>query len=169
MSAPQIQTLAGTVQSSARIAVLDASQGDLLDIPGGYLLLGARYVREGSDLWLIGPSGEAVLARGYFARDPRPNLINAEGSVLTPDVVEALALLPAAAVRPTLGPSDPVGLVDGVAGEVFFGRADGTIVAAEKDTPLYSGDVVQTGSGRIALALADGTRVSVGEQAELGI
>jgi hypothetical protein len=154
---------------AGRIAVLDATQGDLLEIPGGYLLLGARYVREGSDLWLIGPTGEAVVARGYFARDARPNLINAEGSVLTPDVVEALAALPAAPARPTLGPSDPVGLVDGVAGDVFFGRADGSYVAAEKDTPLYAGDVIQTGAGRIALVLADGTRVSLGAETELGI
>ncbi len=169
MSAPQTQTMAESNRSPARVAVLDASKGDLLDIPGGYLLLGARYVREGSDLWLVGPSGEAVLARGYFARDPRPNLINAEGSVLTPDVVEALAALPVAANRPTLGASDPVGLVDGVAGEVFFGRADGSFVAAEKDTPLYSGDVIQTGAGRLALTFADGTLVSLGEQTEFGI
>lgn len=169
MSAPQTQTLAETARAPGRIAVLDASRGDLLDIPGGYLLLGARYVREGGDLWLIGPSGEAVLVRGYFTRDPRPNLINAEGSVLTPDVVEALAALPAASARPTLGASDPVGLVDGVAGEVYFGRADGTIVAAEKDTPLYAGDVIQTGAGRVALAFADGARVSLGEQTDFGI
>lgn len=169
MSAPQTQMLTEAARAPGRVAVLDASQGDLLDIPGGYLLLGARYVREGGDLWLIGPSGEAVLARGYFARDPRPNLINAEGSVLTPDVVEALTVLPAATARPTLGASDPVGLVDGVAGEVYFGRADGTIVAAEKDTPLYAGDVIQTGAGRVALAFADGTRLSLGEQTDFGI
>jgi len=169
MSAPQTQTLAETARAPGRIAVLDAFRGDLLDIPGGYLLLGARYVREGGDLWLIGPSGEAVLVRGYFTRDPRPNLINADGSVLTPDVVEALTALPAASVRPTLGPSDPVGLVDGVAGEVYFGRADGTIVAAEKDTPLYAGDVIQTGAGRVALAFADGARVSLSEQTDFGI
>ncbi|MCC7016252.1 MAG: FecR domain-containing protein, partial [Rhodospirillales bacterium] len=169
MPASQPLSLAETVRPKGRVAVLDARQDDLLEIPGGHLLLGARYVREGPDLWLVGPTGEAVLVRDYFARDPRPNLINSEGSVLTPDVVEALAALPAAAPRPTLGPSDPVGLVDGVAGEVFFGRADGTYVAAEKDTPLYAGDAIETGAGRIALTLADGTRLSLGEQTQFGI
>ncbi|OHC81971.1 MAG: hypothetical protein A3G73_00820 [Rhodospirillales bacterium RIFCSPLOWO2_12_FULL_67_15] len=169
MPASQPLSLAETVRPRGRVAVLDAGRGDLLEIPGGHLLLGARYVREGPDLWLVGPSGEAVLVRDYFARDPRPNLINSEGSVLTPDVVEALAALPAAAPRPTLGPSDPVGLVDGIAGEVFFGRADGSYVAAEKDTPLYAGDAIETGAGRVALTLADGTRVSLGEQTQFGI
>ena len=165
------QSLSSTesVRPRGRVAVLDAKQGDLLEIPGGDLLLGARYVREGPDLWLVGPTGEAVLVRDYFTRDPRPNLINSEGSVLTSDVVEAIVALPAAPPSPTLGRSDPVGLVDGVAGEVFFGRADGTTVAAEKDTPLYAGDVIETGTGRIALALADGTRISLGEQTQFGI
>ena len=169
MATSRTQPLAETVRPRGRVAVLDAAQGDLLEIPGGHLLLGSRYVREGSDLWLVGPTGEAVLVRGYFARIDRPNLINAEGSVLTPDVVEALASLPSRAASPILGPSDPVGLVDGVKGEVFFGRADGSYVAAEKDTPLYAGDVIETGQGRIALTLADGTRVSLGEQTQLGI
>ncbi|MSO84351.1 MAG: hypothetical protein EXR02_02065 [Rhodospirillales bacterium] len=165
------RSLAGTESAHprGRTVVLDAKQGDLLEIPGGDLLLGARYVREGPDLWLVGPGGEAVLVRDYFTRDPRPNLINSEGSVLTSDVVEALAMLPAAPPRPTLGRDDPVGLVDGVAGEVFFGRADGTYIAAEKDTPLYAGDAIETGAGRIALVLADGTRISLGEQTQFGI
>ncbi len=169
MATSRIQTPTETVRPRGRVAVLDAAQGDLLEIPGGHLLLGGRYVREGPDLWLVGPTGEAVLVRGYFARAERPNLVNAEGSVLTPDVVDALASLPSRAASPILGPSDPVGLVDGVKGEVFFGRADGSYVAAEKDTPLYAGDIIETGQGRIALTLADGTRVSLGEQTQLGI
>ena len=148
--------------ASGKVAAVDAAQGDLIEIPGGHLLLGGYYAREGADLWLVGPSGDAALVKNYFARNPRPNLINAEGSVLTADIVEAMVALPAAAARPTLGPGDPVGLVDGVAGEVFFGRADGTRLAPEKDTPLYSGDMIETGAGRVALVLVDGTRVSLG-------
>lgn len=148
---------------SGRVSVVDAGSGDLVEIPGGHLLLGGYYAREGMDLWLVGQGGEAALVRNYFAQSPRPNLINAEGSVLTPDIVEAMVALPAAAARPTLGPADPVGLVDGATGEVFFGRADGTRLAAEKDTPLYSGDAIETGAGRVALVMVDGTRLALGE------
>ena len=148
---------------SGRVSVVDAGSGDLVEIPGGHLLLGGYYAREGMDLWLVGQGGEAALVWNYFAQSPRPNLINAEGSVLTPDIVEAMVALPAAAARPTLGPADPVGLVDGATGEVFFGRADGTRLAAEKDTPLYSGDAIETGAGRVALVMVDGTRLALGE------
>lgn len=144
--------------------VLDATKGDLLDLPGGPLMLGGRYVRQGPDLLLVGPDGQTVLVLNYFAVSVKPNLINADGVVMPPDLVEVF----------TAGPSpkppsmkiadadDPIGVVDGVAGAVFVGRADGTRAMVDKDTPLYSGDTVQTADGTVALVFADGTRVGIG-------
>lgn len=152
-----------------RIAVVDANSSDLIEVPGGHLLLGGRYERRGSDLWIMGPTGEAVLVKDYFSVAAPPNLINAEGAVLTPDLIEALAVLPPARPPATLGASDPVGLVDAAAGEVFIGRADGTRAPIDKDTPLYSGDVIETVNGRIALVLADDTRIALGPGTRLEI
>ncbi|MBM3564751.1 MAG: FecR domain-containing protein, partial [Alphaproteobacteria bacterium] len=156
-------------QMSGRILAVDAREGDLLQIPGGPALLGGSYLREGANLWVIGPGGVAAVVRHYFSQSPRPTLISAEGSAFTPDIIEAMVALPAGRHQPTLGPSDPVGLVDGVAGEVFFGRADGTRLTPEKDTPLFAGDVIETGAGRAALALVDGTRLSLGEGTHVNI
>ena len=80
LSAPQPARLGAApapVGAGAKVAVVDATQGDLIEIPGGHLLLGGYYAREGMDLWLVGPGGDAALVRDYFAQNPRPNLINA--------------------------------------------------------------------------------------------
>lgn len=144
--------------------VLDAAKGDLLDLPGGPLILGGRYVRQGPDLLLVGPDGQTVLVLNYFAVSVKPNLINSDGVVIPPDLVDVFTAEP-----PPKPPSmkianadDPIGTVDGVAGAVFVGRADGTRAMVDKDTPLYSGDTVQTADGTVALVFADGTRVGVG-------
>lgn len=144
--------------------VLDATKGDLLDLPGGPLMLGGRYVRQGPDLLLVGPDGQTVLVLNYFAVSVKPNLINPDGVVIPPDLVEVFTAEPPPK-PPSMkiaNPDDPIGTVDGVAGAVFVGRADGTRAAVDKDTPLYSGDTVQTAEGTVALVFADGTRIGIG-------
>lgn len=144
--------------------VLDATKGDLLDLPGGPLMLGGRYVRQGPDLLLVGPDGQTVLVLNYFAVSTKPNLINPDGVVVPPDLVEVFTAEPPPK-PPSMriaNPDDPIGTVDGTAGAVFVGRADGTRAMVDKDTPLYSGDTVQTAEGTAALVFADGTRVGVG-------
>jgi Ca2+-binding RTX toxin-like protein len=151
--------------------VVEATAGGLVDVPLGHLLmgLGARYVREGADLWLIGPNGESVLVRDYFAVSPPPALINAEGTVITPDLVEAFAVLPAGPKRDPaiLGAEDAIGTIDGAAGEVYLGRADGTRVEVDKDTPLFAGDTIETAAGTTALVLADGSKLALGPATRL--
>lgn len=148
----------------APTVVLDATKGDLLDLPGGPLMLGGRYVRQGPDLLLVGPDGQTVLVLNYFSVATKPNLINPDGVVVPPDLVEVFTAEPPAK-PPSMkiaNADDPIGTVDGMAGAVFVGRADGTRAMADKDTPLYSGDTVQTADGTVALVFADGTRIGVG-------
>src|SRR3546814_2372724 len=57
---------------------LDASAGDSLVVPGGDLILVADYIRDGSDLLLIGPDGTQVVIEDYFATGNPPALRSEE-------------------------------------------------------------------------------------------
>ena len=57
--------------------VLDGAAGPSVTVPDGPFLLLADYIREGADLVLVGPDGQTVVVRDYFASDAPPTLITA--------------------------------------------------------------------------------------------
>ena len=72
-------------------AALDAGIGGTLVVPGGDMLLVADFIRDGSDLMLIGPDGGRVLIKGYFAAEAPPALATEGGGVLSSELVARLA------------------------------------------------------------------------------
>jgi hypothetical protein len=152
-------------------AVLDASTGESLVIPGGHMLLVADFQRQGSDLVLIGPDGEVVFIRGYFAQEHPPVLLTEGGAQVTPELASSLAGPAAPGQYAQAGPggqAEPIGSVEVSDGDVFITRTNGTRVRGEKGVEVYQGDVVETGDGgSLGVVLADDTTFSLGEDGRL--
>jgi len=124
------------------------------------MLLVADFQRQGSDLVLVGPDGETIFIRGYFAQEHPPVLLTDSGARVTPELASSLA-----------GPGgqpESIGTVEVSDGDVFIRRTDGTRVRGEKGTEVYQGDVVETGdAGSLGVVLADDTTFSLGENGRL--
>jgi hypothetical protein len=56
----------GNTPAGAVLNVDPTVGDDMVAIHGGYMLLVADYVREGSDLVLVGPEGQTVVVDNYF-------------------------------------------------------------------------------------------------------
>ena len=81
----------GFAQTPGAVVVLQAEPGAPLVVPHGALLLVANFVRQGSDLLLVGPDGTHIFIKGYFALDHPPALMTEGGVMLAPDLVAQLA------------------------------------------------------------------------------
>ena len=153
------------------IVVLKAISGGQLVIPNGTMLLVAEFVREGPDLLLIGPDGDRVLIRDYFTLAEPPALMTAGGAMLPPDLVALLAgpAAPGQYAQTEGGiEPQPIGRVDEMVGAVTASRVDGTTVTLSKDSPVYQGDVLDTGAGAaVAIVFIDETEFSLGEDGRM--
>ncbi len=68
------------------------------------------------------------------------------------------------------GGSEPVGQVSAVQGAVFITHADGTKVPAPDGTPIFQGDLVETGAtGSIGVTFADDTTFSLADEGRMVI
>ncbi|MBL42431.1 MAG: hypothetical protein CMM49_07225, partial [Rhodospirillaceae bacterium] len=163
----------GTPASSAQEynLVIDASGHSSLTIPFGVLLLKADFVREGTDLLLVGPNGEQILVRDYFTMDPPPDLLTEGGAMLTADTVEALAgpIAPGLFAQAEEGAeASPIGSVESVEGEVTVTRADGTEIKLNEGDPVFQGDVLETGEeGTVGIVFIDDSTFALDEDGRM--
>ena len=162
---------AGTGPAAPYSAVLDATTAQSLLVPGGHMLLVADFQRQGSDLLLVGPDGEVVFIRGYFAQAHPPVLLTDGGARVTPELAASLAGPAAPGAYAQAGPggqTEAIGTVEVSDGDVFITRADGARVRGDKGIEVYQGDVVETGdAGSVGIILADDTTFSLGENGRL--
>ncbi len=77
----------GSAAATNAITVVHAGTAGTLVVPHGTLLLDADFVRQGSDLLLVGPDGTQVLIEDYFAVAYPPALATAGGAVQQPGMV----------------------------------------------------------------------------------
>ena len=154
--------LKGAAAGDAPGVVLDASAtaGAPVIVPGGAFLLHADYVRQGPDLKLVGQDGTEVLVVGYFSVAPPPALQGDTGLRIGAEVAAKLAgpMAPGQYAQTAPGvPAEPVAQVQTVNGEAVAIRADGTRVLLAEGSPVFQGDVLQTGPGAaLALVYIDG-------------
>ena len=164
-------TLTGAAASE--IIVLEAVAGEALVIPHGTMLLTADFARQGSDLLLTSPDGDQVLISGYFELADPPALATAGGAELAPELMARLAGPLAPGQYAQTGPaadSEPIGIATVVDGTVTATRTDGTKVTLEIDTPIYLGDVMETGpDSSVGLVFIDNTTFSLGAGARMVI
>ncbi len=132
---------------------MDPTIGDgIVSVPGGDMLLVADYVREGSDLILVGPEGQTIVIDNYFAMANPPALATAGGSRVPGDLVQKLAgpMAPGQYAQAGGEQGEPIGQVETVEGSGQIVRADGTSEVLEAGVPIYQGDTVVTADGSTA-------------------
>ena len=160
----------GSIVQPASV-VLDAAGATELEIPGGPFLLNADFAREGPDLLLIGDDGTTVLVRDFFAAGESPILVTSGGARITPDLAEALAgpVAPgqyAQAGDAALG--EPIGSVETADGGVTATRVDGSTVTLSVGSPVFQGDVLETGGGgAVGIVFVDSSTFSLDENGRM--
>jgi len=162
----------GTERNDAGHTLILAVDGvETIIVPGGSFLLLADFVRQGSDLLLVGPDGTQVLIQGYFDLAEPPALATEGGAMIAPDLAARLAgpLAPGQYAAAGDGIEDqPIGRVDETIGEATATRVDGTTVSLQKDSAVFQGDIIETeGDGAIAIVFIDQTTFSLGEDARM--
>src|SRR5262245_19535984 len=78
-------------RSDGNVIVMEAEGAGAIRIPGNLWLEHARFVRQGSDLLLVGKDGQQILVRDYFNSETPPALTTAHGGTFTPELVAKLA------------------------------------------------------------------------------
>ena len=152
--------------------ILNAGAGDgRLVVPGGDALLRAEFFPSGGDLLIVMPDGSRIFVLDYFAA-PLPTMLMTEGGAALPyDLVTTLAgpHAPGQYAQSETGlQAAPIGRVDESVGEVTATRADGTTVTLAKDSPVFEGDILETGAGgAVALVFIDETEFSLGEDGRM--
>src|ERR1700728_2495241 len=151
----------GGYGASASVIQFDSSHPDnAIVVPDAQLLFTAQFHRTGPDLVLHGLDGRHLVIPGYFSAEHRPALAAPNGASLASYVVELLAGSPTpgeyAQAQPT-APSDPIGRVEKVVGDVTVIR-NGVSVTVSVGDAIYKSDVVQTGANSsVGIAFPDGT------------
>lgn len=169
--------IAGSKQANSqessphKIIVLESDPGSHTMVPEGTDLASSAFSREGSDLLIRTPDGTDILINGYFASPTPPSLTTSDGSVFPPDLVAQLAgpVAPGQyAQAESVEYTPPIGQVSTLVGEVTVTRANGTSVKLAVDSPVFEGDVVETGeNANISLVLNDGSVFALDSQSRL--
>ena len=162
---------------------LDAGAGGEIVLPQGLSLSQAEFAQAGDDLVLTFPNGTQVTLDGYFDLPHPPTLASSDGAQISGEIAVGLAAgaegvsagLESAMV---LGPAGgqilvgtdgaAIGQVQNISGIVFAIRPDGTRVPLQAGSPVYQGDVLESGAdGAIGVMLADQTTFSMGENGKM--
>lgn len=149
----------------------DSSGHSQLALPQNFDARASELTRDGMDLQLTSPEGQSVLVEGYFAQDIAPNLTGANGTLLTPKLVNSFVTNGQDyASNPMMSDESPVGLINELSGQATVTRVDGSINHVSIGTEIYQGDIVETSdAGAVNIVFIDETNFAVSEGARLSI
>src|SRR5690242_13320215 len=162
-----------TPPSGVGVIAHDHADADFVTVPDARLLFSAEFRRSGSDLILSGPDGQKFVVFDYFRFEKRPDLISADGAVLSADVVGALAhanALPQYAQATAPGPSGQIiGKVEKITGAVAAVR-NGVAVTLNVGDAVNKNDVIQCGSdSTVGISLLDGTALNLSANTRMAL
>jgi len=147
--------------------VLEATGSGSAMLPDGFSVADASFERNGEDLILTEPDGSRVVISDYFSAEPQLSLTTPDGAQISGAMVGKLAG-PSTSGQDITAGTEAIGAVNTISGKVFVIRVYGTRVELEIDTPLYSGDILETGSdGAVGVVLADETTLAMGGDGRL--
>lgn len=142
--------LTGSTDAGASFdGVYTATGADTLIVPHGSLILTGDYQRAGPDLVIEGAEGEKILVVDYFRAETPPDLVTAGGARIAGDLAERLAGSEAPGQVAQTGAAQgaaPIGQVESLTGAVTATRG-GNQVQLSEGSPVYQGDVIETGDG----------------------
>lgn len=149
------------------------TEGQAMDLPEGVSVADVDILRDGQDLILQASDGSETVIEGYFSVVEPPTLTAADGSVLTPSLVESFVQEagPAQYAQSTvMSDVSPVGEVSEVTGTATVTHPDGTTEPVVMGTDIYQGDIIETGgSGAVNITFIDESTFAVSESAKLAI
>jgi len=146
--------------------------GGHVTLPADADFLRAEYAQSGPDLLIYTPDGASFFVADYFSVETQPDLVTAEGGVLSASIVMKLAgtQAPGLFVQATLGPGlgEPIGSITELEGAVNVTHVDGRQSPLLAGGSIYQGDVLETGTkASIGVVFADDTTFSLGEEGRM--
>jgi Ca2+-binding RTX toxin-like protein len=128
-------------------------------LPDGFAVAEASFERSGEDLLLTAPDGTNVVINDFFAHSPPPSLATPDGAQVSHAMAGLLAgPSPIDRLAAAGTDAEAIGTVNTISGGAFVIRVDGTREELAIDTPLYAGDILETGvGGAVGVVLADET------------
>ncbi|MCB9972931.1 MAG: FG-GAP repeat protein [Rhodospirillales bacterium] len=161
-------TTGTATDTSAPLVFSGASQ--TVTVPNPEFIADSDMTRDGQDLILTLENGESLVIEGYFAADMPPTILSESGSALTPQLVNSFVHNPVFAAAGGVTDASPIGAVKEISGDATITRADGSVEQMTLGTPVYEGDVIETGEdGAVNILFIDETEFAVSESARLAI
>ena len=141
--------------NSMPFVVIESVPGGEVMLPEGFNIATADYGYAGADLMLTAEDGAMVVIRGFLSGGNPPALATPQGAHLNGEAAVRLAGVHAGAVASS---PEPVGHVITAGGAVFVIRADGSREELAAGSPLFPGDILESGiDGALGIVLADET------------
>ena len=148
---------------------VQATEGEVV-LPDGFNPADAAFERVGPDLVMTGPEGTQVLVADFFMMETPPDLLSTLGARVVGDLAVRLAgsVAPGMVAGEMSAPSEAIGRVTDLNGEVTVIHADGTRTTLQLGDAVLLGDILETGlESGIGILLADGASLSMGQDARM--
>ncbi|MEL6967445.1 MAG: FecR domain-containing protein, partial [Pseudomonadota bacterium] len=148
---------------------IDGSSGDFVQIANPSLLFLGDYARAGDNL-VLSHDGKVQTIEGFFDRQDLPSLQAPNGAFLDGDTIAKLAGLPFGGMVAQAGGGAPVeiGKVVKLEGTATSTNAAGTQTELAIGTPVFQGDIIQTGAGsKLGINFIDKTVFSLSANARM--
>lgn len=160
-------------ESDGKLTVLSAEGQTNIVLPDGDFIAKGDIARDGQDLVLRSSDGHETVIEGYFAALPAPTITSAQGSQLSPEMVQSFAHSdgPATyAANETANDASAIGLVKEVSGDATVTRTDGTSEPVALGMEIHQGDVIETGAaGAVNIVFLDESSFAVSNNARMAI
>ena len=130
----------------------------------------AHFQKSGPDLILTDGVKKLVLV-DYFRLEKHPDLVSADGAVMSAELVERLAGPHAPGQYAQAGApagAQVIGRIEIASGSITIQHANGVVDIVKAGDALLKGDVVMTGEdSSLTLSLVDGTALNMGASARM--
>lgn len=166
---PENTDSASVTVPSANVTVVSAGVDEFIQISDPSMLFLGDYDRQGENL-VVSHEGQTHVIDGYFGSENLPALQAPNGAFLTGDTVATLAGLKFGGQFAQAGGGEPVeiGKVIKLDGTATSTSAAGVRTDLEVGTPVYQGDVIETGTGsKLGITFVDKTVFSMSAGARM--
>lgn len=158
---------------NTEIKVFDAMENSSIDLPDNSAFADMEMSRDGQDLVLQSDGQSDIVIENYFSADPSPILESHDGSILTPELVNAFVQSPEgfASIETAAGSEiQEVGAIEELKGDATVTHLDGTTEDLTLGMPIYEGDVIQTSQdGAVNVLFIDETSMALSEGARFAV
>ncbi|MBN2752563.1 MAG: FecR domain-containing protein, partial [Rhodospirillaceae bacterium] len=123
----------------------------------------ATFQHVGQDLHIVDENGQSLLVKGYFLNDTHTDLQLSNGMAFRADWADRLSMGSGDVAQTASAPSQSIGTVKTLNGEVSVTRLDGSHAILKIGDTVHQGDVLETGSaGSVGIVFLDGSNFSLG-------